>query len=182
MKKDDHLNLDTQQSDLPEDRELNRALAGWQPPETTGELDELVLASYRRHINRGRFWRGRFWRVRLWRRWLAGSIRIPVPIAAAAVLLLCATSFLAARKATSFSIESMPAVSPTKFVQVPVPVTREKIVTRVIRLKAEQGSPKPGSVNSARDVKNAAPSDLANFRPVGEIKILVTTEESKDEE
>ncbi|HEY7180147.1 MAG TPA: hypothetical protein VIC84_01960 [Blastocatellia bacterium] len=176
MKKDDHLNLDTQQSDLPEDPELNRLLAGWRAPESSGELDERAIESYRRHFNRGRFWRGR-----LWRRWLAGSIRIPVPIAAAAVLLLCATSFLAARKATSFSIESMPAVSPTKFVQVPVPVTREQIVTRIVRLKAKQGSPKPGSVNSARDVKNAAPSDLANFRPVGEIKILVTTEESKDE-
>src|SRR5215471_14545343 len=145
MKKDDHLNLDNRRLDLPEDPELNRLLGSWQAPESSGELDELVLASYRRHINRGRLWRGR-----LWRRWLAGSIRIPVPIAAAAVLLLCATSFLAARKATSFSIESMPAVSPTKFVQVPFTVTQEKIVTRVIRLKAEQGSLKPGSVNSAR--------------------------------
>ena len=177
MKKADHLNLDSQQLDLPEDPELNRLLAVWRPPETSVELDELVLASYRGHVNRGRFWRGL-----LWRRWLAGSIRIPIPIAAAAVLLLCATSFLATRKATSFSIESIPAVSSTKFVQVPVPVTREKIVTRVIRLKAEQGSPKPGAVNSARDFKNVAPSDLANFRPVGEIKILVTTEENKDEE
>ncbi|MBO0858323.1 MAG: hypothetical protein J2P21_07650 [Chloracidobacterium sp.] len=154
MKKDDHQNLDNQRLDLPEDRELNRLLAGWQAPESSGDLDERAIASYRGYFN---------WR-RLWRRWLAGSIRIPVPLAAAAVLLLCATSFLAARKTTRISIESPPAVPPTKYVQVPVPVTREKIVTRVIRLKAEQGS--PGSVNSAR-------SDLANFRPVGEINILV---------
>src|SRR5215468_2077285 len=160
MKKDDHLNLENQQKDLLEDRELNRLLGSWQEPESSGELDERAIESYRRHINRGRFWRGRLWRGRLWRgrlwrRWLAGSIRIPVPIAAAAVLLLCATSFLAARKTTRYSIESVPAVSPTKFVQVPVPVTREKIVTRVIRLKAEQGSPKPGSVNSVRGADNA---------------------------
>src|SRR5215475_5101090 len=121
MKKADHLNLDSQQLDLPEDPELNRLLAVWRPPETSVELDELVLASYRGHVNRGRFWRGL-----LWRRWLAGSIHIPVPIAAAAVLLLCATSFLAARKSTIYSIEAAPTVSPTKFVQVPVPVTREK--------------------------------------------------------
>src|SRR5262245_20418346 len=137
MKKDDHLNLDNRRLDLPEDPELNRLLGSWQAPESSGELDELVLASYRRHINRGRLWRGR-----LWRRWLAGSIRIPVPIVAAAVLLLCATSFLAARKATSFSIESAPAVAPTKIVE--VPVIREKIVTRVVYKNTDAQKAKEG--------------------------------------
>src|SRR5262249_4586849 len=135
------------------------------------ELDERALKSYRGRFNRGR----------LWRRWLAGSIRIPVPIAAAAVLLLCATSFLATRKTTRYSIESAPAVSPTKFVQVPVPVIQEKIVTRVIRLKADQVSPKPGSVNSVRGADNAARSDLAGFRPVGEINIVVISEDHKND-
>src|SRR5512145_531811 len=115
MKKDDHLNLEDPQPRLPEDGELNRLLASWQTPETPGELDQRVLASYRRHFNR----------VRLWRRWLMGSIRIPVPIAAVAVLLLCGTSFLAARKETSFSIESPPAPAPAKFVEIPFPVIQE---------------------------------------------------------
>lgn len=171
MKKDDHLNLENQQPGLPEDGGLNRLLGSWQTPETPGELDQRVFASYRRHFNRGR----------LWRRWLIGSIRIPVPIAAAAVLLLCATSFLAARKATSFSIESAPVATPTKFVEIPVPVIQEKIVTRVIHLKAGQGGLKPDSDNPTRGAKNATRPDLAAFRPVEEINIVVISEENKNE-
>src|SRR5262245_2123828 len=110
MKKDDHLGMESRQPDLPEDSELNRLLVSWRAPESSGALDQRAIESYRRHIHSGRFWR----------RWLVGSIRIPVPIAAAAVLLLCATSFLAARKATSFSIESAPTVGTVKIVEVPV--------------------------------------------------------------
>src|SRR5262245_29055234 len=137
MKKDDHLNLENRQPDLVEDGELNRLLASWQTPETPGELDRRVLASYRGHFNR----------VRLWRRWLTWSIRVPVPIAAVAVLLLCATSFLAVREATSNMIEPPPPAAATEFVKIPVPVIQEKFVTRVIYLKAGQGNPKPDSDN-----------------------------------
>jgi hypothetical protein len=171
MRKDDHQNLDNQQPELQEDAELNHLLSRWQTPESAAELDQRVLAGYRRHFNRGR----------LWRHWLTGSIRIPVPIAAAAILLLCATSFLAARKATSFSIESPPTVAPTKFVEIPVPVIQEKIVTRVIYLNAGQGSPKPDSINPERGAKNAMRPDLAAFRPVEEINIVVISEETKNE-
>jgi len=174
MKKDDHLNLDNQQPDLPEDSELKRLLASWQTPECSGGLDQRALASYRRHFNRGR----------LWRRWLAGSIRIPVPVVAAAVLLICATSFLAARKATSFSIEPPPMVTPTKFVQVPVPVTQEKCSPRVLHPKTGPGGLKLGSKNPARVPQNAMQSDsagLANFRPVEEIIIVVISEENRNE-
>jgi len=160
MKKDDRLNLENRQPGLPEDGELNRLLASWQTPETPGELDQRALASYRRHFNRGR----------LWRRWLAGSIRIPVPIAAGAVLLLCATSFLVARDATSFSITRKSVNVVTKIVEVQVPVIQEKIVTRVVykntsAQKAKEG-PTPISIPPR--------IDLADFRPVSEIKIIVS--------
>jgi hypothetical protein len=160
MKKDDHLNLENRQPDLPEDGELNRLLASWQTPETPGELDQRVLASYRRHLNRGR----------LWRRWLTGSIRIPVPIAAAALLFLCATSFLAARKAASFSIESPPAAVHTKIVEVPFPVYQEKIVTRVVykQTSAQNANKGPAPISPPPRI------DLADFRPVNEIKIIVS--------
>jgi len=170
MKKDDHLNLENEQPGLPEDGELNRMLASWQTPETPGELDQRMLASYRRHFNRRRWWRR-----------LAGSIRIPVPIAMAAVLLLCATLFIAARKETGLSIEPPPPAVATEFVKIPVPVIQEKIVTRFIHLKAEKGSPKPDSVNPARGANNASRPDLAAFRPVEEISIVVISEENKNE-
>src|SRR5262245_2675182 len=160
MKKDDHLNLEIEQPSLPEDGELNRLLARWQTPETPGELDQRVLASYRRHFNRGR----------LWRRWLTGSIRIPVPIAAAAVMLLSATSFLAARKATSFPIENPPAAAATQIVKIPFPVFQEKIVTRVVYKKTDAPKAKEGPA----PVSPPPRIDLANFRPVNEIKIIVS--------
>jgi hypothetical protein len=157
MKKDDHLNLENQQSDLPEDGELNRLLASWQTLETPGELDQRVFASYRGHFNRGR----------LWRRWLIGSIRIPVPIAAAALLLLCATSFLAARKAASVSIENPPAAVPTKIVY--VPVVKEKIVTRVVYRKTDEQKAKESPAPNSPTPR----IDLANFRPINDIKLIV---------
>lgn len=160
MKKDDHLDLENQQSDLPEDGELNRLLASWRATETPGELDQRALASYRKHFNRGRFWR----------RWLARSIHVPVPIAAAAVLLLCATSFLAARKATSFPIENPPAAVSTKIVEVRVPVVQEKIVTRVVYKNTGAQKAKDG----AAPISIPPRIDLADFRPVSEIKIIVS--------
>jgi hypothetical protein len=171
MKRDDHLNLDDPQPDSAEDSELERLLARWKTPEIASELDRRALASYREHFNRGR----------LWQRLLVGSIRIPVPVAAAAVLLLCATSLLAARKVTSFSIESPPAPALVKFVEVPFPVIQEKCVTRVIRVKEEQGNPKPDSINPGRGARNTTQPDLAGFRPVEEINIVVISEENKDE-
>jgi hypothetical protein len=163
MKKDDHLDLENRRSDLPEDGELNRLLGSWRAPESSGELDQRALESYRRHIHSERFWRGRFWR-----RWLVGSIRIPVPIAAAAVLLLCATSFLAARKATSISIVSPPAAVATKIVE--VPVFKEKVVTRVVykNTGAPKAQERPAPVSIPPRI------DLADFRPVSEIKIIVS--------
>jgi hypothetical protein len=159
MKKDDRLNLENRQPGLQEDGELNRLLASWQTPETLGELDQRVLASYRRHFNRGRSWR----------RWLARSIRIPVPIAAAAVLLLCATSFLAARKATSVSIVNPPAAVSMKIVEVQVPVVQEKIVTRVVykQTGAQQVKESPAHISPPPRI------DLADFRPVNDIKPIV---------
>jgi hypothetical protein len=157
MKKDDYLNLENQQPGLLEDGELNRLLASWQTPETPGGLDQRVLASYRGHFNRGR----------LWRRWLMGSIRIPVPIAAVALLSLCATSFLAARKATDVSTVNPPPAVPTKTVY--VPVVKEKIVTRVVYKKTGAQKPKEGPA----PISPPPRIDLANFRPINDIKIIV---------
>jgi hypothetical protein len=159
MKKDDHLNLENRQPGLVEDGELNRLLASWQTPETQGELDQRVLANYRRHFNR----------VRLWRRWLTGSIRIPVPAAAAALLLFCATSFLAARHATSFPIVNPPAAVDMKIVEVPLPVYQEKIVTRVVYKETVGQKPQKGPAPSSLPPR----IDLANFRPVNDIKPIV---------
>jgi len=157
--------------EVVEDRELKNLLSEWSPPEITSSLDQRILTSYRRQ----------FLHRPLWRRWFTGSISLPAPVAATAALLLCATSYLAARKATSYPLAVPPGAAMVKIVEVPVPVVQKKIVTRVIHLKAEKGSPKPDSVNPARGANNASRPDLAAFRPVEEISIVVISEENKNE-
>src|SRR5262249_23551274 len=150
--------------EVVEDRELKTLLAEWKAPEVSGSFDQSVLAAYRSQFPR------RLPR-RLWlRQWLAGSIRLPAPVAVAVALLLCATSYLAARKATSYSIETPPTPPAVKIVEVPVPVVREKIVTRVVYkkigpLKAKES---PAPISPPHRI------DLADFRPVSEIKIIVS--------
>jgi hypothetical protein len=91
-------------------------------------------------------------------------------VAALALLFLCATSFLAARKAASFSIENPPAAVPTKIVEVPFPVYQEKIVTRVVYKQTGAQNANKGSA----PISTPPRIDLADFRPVNEIKIIVS--------
>ena len=146
--------------EVVEDRELKNLLGEWSPPEITSSLDQRILTSYRRQ----------FLHKPLWRRWLTGSISLPAPVAVTAALLLCATSYLAARKATSYTLEPAPTPPTVKVVEVCVPVVQEKIVTRVVYKQiGAQNAPKGPAPSSL-------PSriDLANFRPVSEIKPIVS--------
>jgi hypothetical protein len=141
-----------------EDRELKSLLREWRAPEVTGYLDQRILTAYRRQFHHKPWWR----------RWLTGSISLPVPVAAIAVLLLCATSYLAMRRAASYSLEVPPITAPVKIVEVPVPVIREKIVTRVVYKKTQNAREGPAPVSPA------IRSNLANFRPVSKLEIIIT--------
>jgi hypothetical protein len=145
--------------EVVEDRELKNLLGEWSPPEITSSLDQRILRSYRR----------RFLHRPAWRRWLTGSISLPAPVAAAAALLLCATSYLAARNATSRSLEVPLITAPVQIVKVPVPVIQEKIVTRFVykQTGAKKAKEGPAPISPPTRI------DLAHFRPVGEIKLIV---------
>ena len=146
--------------EVVEDRELKNLLGEWSPPEITSSLDQRILTSYRRQ----------FLHKPLWRRWLTGSIRLPAPVAATAALLLCATSYLAARKTTSYTLESAPTPPVVKIVEVPVPVVQKEIVTHVVykNTVVQKAKEDPASISQPSRV------DLADFRPVSEIKIIVS--------
>jgi hypothetical protein len=146
--------------EVVEDRELKNLLGEWSPPEITGSLDQRILTSYRRQ----------FLHKPLWRRWLTGSISLPAPVAVTAALLLCATSYLAARKATSYSLEAAPTPPAIKLVEVRVPVVQERIVTRIVYKKIEAPKAKEGPA----PISPPPRIDLANFRPVNEIKVIVS--------
>jgi hypothetical protein len=91
-------------------------------------------------------------------------------VAVTAALLLCATSYLAARKATSYTLESAPTTTTVKFVEVPVPVVKVKIVTRVVYKNTDAKKAKEGPA----PISPPPRIDLADFRPVSEIKIIVS--------
>jgi hypothetical protein len=149
------------------DRELKNLLNEWIVPEPTAAFSERVFSDYRRRFHH------RAW----WWRWLAGSIRLPVPVAAMAGLLLCATSYLAVRKATTQPVEVVPVSPPVKVVEVPVPVIQEKVVTRVVYAKARpqkvRESSTPDFLAPLDENKALTQTDLTGFRPVSEIKIIV---------
>jgi hypothetical protein len=149
------------------DRELRNLLNEWIVSEPTAALGERVFSNYRRQ----------FYHQAWWRRWLAGSIRLPIPVAAMVGLLLCATSYLAVRKATTHSVEVAPISAPVKVVEIPVPVIQEKIVTRVVYAKARpqkaMESSAPDFLDPIEEKKALIQADLTGFRPVSEIKIIV---------
>jgi hypothetical protein len=94
---------------------------------------------------------------------------LPAPVAAAAALLLCATSYLAMRKATSYTLEGPPTTPQVKIVEVPVPVVQKEIVTRVVYKKtgAQKAKASPAPISPPSLI------DLADFHPVNEIKPIV---------
>lgn len=145
--------------EVAEDKGLKNLLGEWRPPEITSSLDQRILTSYRRQ----------FLHKPLWRRWLTGSISLPAPVAVTAALLLCATSYLAARKATSQTLEPAPTTPTVKFVEIPFPVVQEKIVTRVVYKKPDTPKAKEGPA----PISPPHRIDLAEFRPVNEIKPTV---------
>lgn len=154
------------------DRELKDILSEWTLPEPTAALDERVFSDYRSQFHR---------RAR-WRRWVTGSIRLPVPVAAILGLLFCATCYLAVRKATAHSVRIVTVSAPPKVVEVPVPVIKERVVTRIVYAKRKARE------NSAPDVlapidenKAIAQVDMTGFRPVSEIKIIVVKGDKSNE-
>jgi len=151
-----HVQIPKPADEVEADGELKNLLEQWRTPEIPGSLDRRILTAYRRNFHYQSWWR----------RCLTGSIRLPIPVAAAVLALLCATSYFALRKDTSYHVELKKIVPPVRIVEVPV----EKIVTRVVYKNAVEQktrkSPAPATAN--------IPADLANFRPVKEIKIIVS--------
>lgn len=158
---------------IPADPELKTILAEWEAPELTGDFDQRVLSAYRHQVQQ----------KSLWRQWLMGSIRLPVPMAAMLGILLCVTTYLATRKATTYSVEPAPAVASKTFVEIPIPLIQEKVVTRVVYVKARTQKTKtnapPDLFNSPTNHPTVARADMRGFRPVGEIRIVVSREKEE---
>jgi anti-sigma factor RsiW len=73
------------------DEKLQGLLRKWEAPVVPDGMDERVMAAYRREAGTAE---------PFWTRWLASSIRVPVPVALVVALLLIFTAALALRPAS----------------------------------------------------------------------------------
>lgn len=142
--------------------------------------------------------------VPLWRRFLAGSINIPAPLAAAASLLLMAGGIWALRVAnrpavplSTVATPAAPAPQPTpativitKQVEVPaLPVVHERVVTRTVYLDrtpnarlARTGNAPAAPADPASHALNASePAALAGFQTPSEVKLRVIKNDAREE-
>ena len=117
-------------------------------------------------------------RPSLLQRIFATSIRVPVPVGAAVILLFGLSLFFISRAELGKESQSNSIVR----VPVEVPVIQEKIVTRVVyrdryrTIVSRKRNPANSTVNESTLAKsqrnNAAPS-LMGFKPLDEIKLTV---------
>ena len=122
-------------NEMERDEPLARVLESWGPPSVPASLDERVLASYRRQVVR----------TPLWKRLFGTSIRIPLPIAVAALLLLLLSTVMALRR--------VPLGPPTE---------PQRATTEESTLTARKADPPVVTRTS-----------LAGFEPVAEINVTV---------
>ncbi len=106
---------------------------------------------------------------------LKSSIRVPVPVAAAAIIVCVVLFSLLFRKS------EQPNIQPPSVVHVPVevPVIKEKIVTRVVYKERRTQSKNPTSANRNPNVENTfaqtqtIDSSLYGFKPAENVKLTV---------
>jgi len=177
----------------PEDRELKSLLRASRPPAAPRSLERRVMAAFRVQTAETR--------PPLWRRFFASSIRIPVPVAATALLLFIgaigATGWMAMRTTDSPAIAPPAPPAPGMRV-VEAPVAQEKIITRTIRGSCVEPvapkinplempelsrklTPKPSLQNSADDQIYFTRASVTGFEPVAEMQVRIIKGGQTDE-
>jgi hypothetical protein len=169
-----------QNANYQDEAKFTTALKTWEAPDVPASLDQRLFASYHAQMNRAPFWQ----------RFFTTSLRVPVPLVAAAGLLLLLAGGVTIAVLTAAPTQAIPVTQTiTKTEVVTVPVVEERIVTRVVYLenKTEKNAPSP--VNALRpsapppnEIKLASHVagdnaytnvDLSGFQPVEEMKVRI---------
>ncbi len=137
------------------------------PPESYwpgyhARLKERLRAAQQPRVEPGQY-RDRSWLMRVF----ASSIRVPVPVGIAAILLF--------GLATIFSIR-VPAEPVIVHVPIEVPITHETIVERIVYRDRDREREKPSRRSRRTSVATRADSSLASlegFKPAEEVKLTV---------
>jgi hypothetical protein len=111
------------------DAELGATLRAWEAPRPSAGARERLLAEFRENNVR----------APLWRRALSAELRVPLPVAACAVVALLASLFaLAARTQTPAQVTAQSTSADVRTTDAPavkiveLPVERERVVTRIV--------------------------------------------------
>ena len=118
------------QAEEPADEELRALLGAWEAPEPSTASRALLLEAFRE---------GARAHEPVWKRMLLASVRIPVPVAACAVVALTASAVMLAARAPRLSLDAPAAVpAPPGLKLVEAPATPERVVTRVVYVERER--------------------------------------------
>jgi len=112
-------------------------------------------------------------------RWLTSSIRVPVPVGVAIVLLFAASLLVAVQRSRKTEI-----VQTVSTVQVPVevPVVQEKVVTRIVyRQSRRPAASRPVTPTPDNTALARTPVSLNEFKPLDEVKFKIIKGGSPDE-
>ncbi|HEY7544993.1 MAG TPA: hypothetical protein VID27_08930 [Blastocatellia bacterium] len=184
------MNYETEDKEFPVDdsmdEEMRALLESWKAADAPASLDHRMMAAYRREMS-----------PPFWKRALASSIRVPLPVAAAVILLLLALGIVALR---SSPIQVITNLGPPETRVVEVPVVQEKIVTRTIYVEKKrsakmtadrqtpgqyiaqtQGRDKRITANQESSGQYFTLANLSGFQPVSQMKIEVIKGAKTDE-
>ncbi|MDX6693037.1 MAG: hypothetical protein QOF02_640 [Blastocatellia bacterium] len=138
-------------------------------------------------------------RASIWKRLLTARLPVPIPVAAALVVCLALTSALAFRQTAVAKTQPAPA-PPSSVKYIEIPVTQEKIVTRIIYVEKKQAKergrkqslPEVAGLNESNDREAAGNKDedkagfftranLKGFQPADDMKIRVLKRNNTDD-
>jgi hypothetical protein len=186
------------EEDFSADAELAALLRTWDvPPQGAGARARL-LADFRASARR----------APLWRRALNAQVRVPLPVAACAAVVLLGSLYVLGTRATARVEPSaaQTAVEPAAVRVVEVPVVQERLVTRTVYVErkgregARPAAPRrpereelaqggAGDVEAPRRREEAQGQeaqaftrvDMNDFQPAGEVKLRIVSRGGVDE-
>lgn len=168
---------DRTSEDAGADAELSALLRTWDAPRQSHASRAHLLADFRASSVR----------VPLWRRALTASVRVPLPIAACAVIALVASLALVAARARPRPATAGTQVSSAAPVVrvVEVPVIQERVVTRVVYVEKNErdesrGVPAKSPVAGLATMSARAPKPVAGSRDAGEPASFITRVDMND--
>ena len=116
--------------DFAADAELTALLRTWDVPPSSDGARARLLADFHASVRR----------APLWRRALTAQVRVPLPVAACAALVLASSLYVLGSRATTARVEPSASTKEAAVRVVEVPVVEERVVTRTVYVEKKERS------------------------------------------